>query len=119
MGKTLDLGQRIELHAMDKYCSNISLALYRRELDRRSQVRVHTYAAVAGVQERVEFLTEALIVLAGLERVPEQPGWLAFCCPSFHLRALKRTFLDPAARAIPPEAALPRVRRLRSWKSNR
>jgi hypothetical protein len=94
MGKTLDLGRRIELQPIDKHCHNISLGLYLRQVDGVSQVSVHTYASVPGADERLAFLTEALAVMAGLEPVLEQPGWSRFPCGTMHLRALRRGFLD-------------------------
>lgn len=94
MGKTLDLGRRIELQPIDKNCHDISLGLYLREVEREPRVSVHTYASVPGAQDRVAFLMQALVVMAGLEAAAEQPGWLRFPCGTMHLRALKRGFLD-------------------------
>ena len=94
MEKTLKLGRRIELFSMDRHCRSISLGLYCREIGSTPQVLVHTYSSVEGASERAQFITGALIVMAGLERVPDAPDWLRFPCKSFHQRALKRAFLD-------------------------
>ena len=94
MGRTLDLGRRIELFSMDRQCHDISLGLYCRDDAGTPQVLVHTYATAAGVDDRVKFVSRALRVMAGLEDVTGSPGWLQFPCRSLHQRALKRAFLD-------------------------
>ena len=70
------------------------MGLYCREVGPTPEVLVHTYSSVVGATERVQFMTGALIVMVGLEHVPDAPGWLRFPCKSFHERALKRAFLD-------------------------
>jgi len=102
MGKTLDLGRRIELHSMDPCCHGISLALYRIEVACAPRFLVHTYSSMDGARERVAFIREALLVTLGMEVAdapPDSPmmlthGWIQFPCRSDHLRALKRAFLD-------------------------
>ena len=79
---------------MDPQCGNISLGLYRRDDDATSQVLVHTYGNEEAAIERAGFISRAMIVMAGLEAVPNEPGWLRFPCGVFHQRALKRAFLD-------------------------
>ena len=94
MGKTLDLGRRLELHSLDPHCGNISLALYCRDIDGVPHVKVHTYSGDADAPQRVAFLTEALAVMAGLVAATDEPDWLRFACGTMHERALKRIFLD-------------------------
>ena len=94
IGKTLDLGRRIELMSMDRHCGDISMGLYRRDVGGVAGVLVHTYKSVAQAKQRVEFITRALIEIVGLERVADAPGWLRFPCRSFHERGLKRAFLE-------------------------
>lgn len=98
MGKTLELGRRIELQPMDKCCHDISLGLYRRVEDGVPQFLVHTYSADGSAPERVAFLTRALTVMLSMEEATkssEPEGvWLRFSCKSIHERALKRAFLD-------------------------
>ena len=102
MGKTLDLGRRIELHSMDPYCHGVSVALYRTEVAGAPRFLVHTYSCVDGVRERVAFIRQALLVALGMEvanapsdsPVMSAHGWIQFPCRSDHLRALKRAFLD-------------------------
>ena len=92
MGKTLDLGRRLELEPMDKHCQNISVALYERDVEGAACFRVHTYSAVDGAGQRVAFLTQALLVMLGLDKAGD--GYLRFSCGTVHERALKRAFLD-------------------------
>ena len=94
IGKTLDLGRRIELTSMDRHCHDMSEGLYSRVADGVTRVKIHTYSSAAGSAERVEFITKALKVMAGLEEAGDEAGWLRFGCGSFHERALKRAFLD-------------------------
>lgn len=79
---------------MDRHCHDISIGLYCRDVDGVSCVFIHTYSEAEGAAERVVYLTQALIVMAGLEEVPGTPGWLRFPCGAFHERGLKRAFLD-------------------------
>ena len=118
MGRTLDLGRRLELCSADPHCRDISLGLYQQPRpaesatlpDRQTapdgavaaspigvgpvQFLVHTYSAKVGAAERVAFLSQALVELVGLERVPETSAQLGFSCGCGHTRALKRAFLD-------------------------
>ena len=95
MGKTLDLGLRIEIHPMDKYCHDISLGLYRRVGEGGGpQFLVHSYSSKEGVSERVAYIRQALIQMLGMEPVENETGWLQFPCQQEHPRALKRAFLD-------------------------
>ena len=95
MGQKLDLGHRLELLPADTHCGNISLALYhKRNVAGVPHFLVHTYSSFAGAPERVAFIRQTLITIAGLEEDPESPGWLRFGCGTIHERALKRAFLD-------------------------
>ena len=94
MAKTLNLGERVELLPMDDHCHDISLGLYRQDVDGDAQFLVHTYSSVSGCEDRVAYITKALEVMLGLEAVPNAAGKLRFPCGSPHLRALKRSFLD-------------------------
>lgn len=93
-GKTLDLGRRIELHALDEHCAAISVALYRREQEAGPEYLVHSYSQKDGTVARLAFIGRGLEVLAGLQPVAERPGWLTFPCGGTHERALRRAFLD-------------------------
>ena len=92
MGKTLDLGRRIELLPSDKHCGDISLGLYRRDVEQVAHFLVHTYSAAQGADRRAAFIMEAMATVLGMEaaRGPgAQSGWLRFPCGASHQRALK------------------------------
>ena len=92
MGNTLDLGRRIEIHSLDTHCHDISLGLYRQDLE-CPQFLVHTYSQADGSSERVRFIRQSLITMIGLEPA-DRPQWLQFPCRQIHQRALRRAFLD-------------------------
>ncbi len=92
MGKTLELGRRIEVHSMDTHCQDISLGLYCQDVE-CPQFLVHTYSHAEGSSQRVGFIRQSLISMIGLEPA-DRPGWLQFPCRKIHQRALKRSFLD-------------------------
>jgi len=94
MGKTLDLGRRIELQSLDTHCGDISLGLYRRDEEGIPQFLVHSYSSVAGAREREEFLRQALLTMLGMEEVSGAARWIRFPCKTIHERALRRAFLD-------------------------
>ena len=91
MGKTRDLGLRIELASMDKHCCDISIGLYQQSDATGSRYLVHTYSKAPGSEERIAFIQSALETKVGLSA---ESGSLAFTCGTIHLRALKRAFLD-------------------------
>ena len=94
MGKTLDLGQRIELQSLDTHCGDISVGLYQRDGDAGPQFLVHSYSSVDGARERENFLRQALLTMLGMEEVAGADRWIQFPCKTTHARALKRAFLD-------------------------
>ena len=91
MGRTLDLGRRLELVSMDPLCHDIAIALYQQQPGGVSEYLIHSYSSHEGVRERLEFLTRALEVLAGLEA--GQAG-LRFPCGAPHQAAIRRGFLE-------------------------
>lgn len=95
MGKTQDLGRRIEIHSADKHCHDISVGLYQKELDAAPAFLVHTYSQLDVANDRIEFIRQSLITMLGLEpaKAPSFP-WLRFPCGYEHSRPLRRSFLD-------------------------
>jgi hypothetical protein len=107
MAQTLDIGIRIELVSMDRHFHDISLGLYRLDGNDGAEFLVHSYSGLAGVPERVAFVTEAMKTMGGL--VVAENGRLRFPCGSEHNRGVRRVFLDicklapdepPAAREL-------------------
>jgi hypothetical protein len=94
MGKTLDLGLRVELLSTDQHCRDVSLGLYRQVVDDAPRFTIHSYSRDSGVEERISYLNQVMKTMLGLEEVATAPGWLQFPCRGQHLRPLKRAFLD-------------------------
>jgi hypothetical protein len=94
MGKTLDLGLRVELLSTDPHCHDVSLGLYRQVVDDAPRFTIHSYSRDSGVEERIAYLNKVMETMLGLEEVATAPGWLQFSCRRQHLRPLKRAFLD-------------------------
>ena len=94
MGRTTDLGRRIELISMDPHFHNISIALYRQEVGGSPTFTVQSYSGKEGSQQRLQFVMRAMTLLAGLEFVPDQTDKLQFPCHAEHLLACRRAFLE-------------------------
>ena len=94
MGRTLDLGRRIEIHSMDKQCQDISVSLYRKDGSDGPRFLVHTYSGADAAAERIAFIRQTLVAMLGLGSCGADSQWLRFPCGGEHLRALKRAFLD-------------------------
>ena len=94
MGRTLELGRRIELKSMDPHCHDISLGLYRQETAQGAAYLVHTYSAHPEGSGRVAEITSGLVKGSGMVPLDEDPGLVAFPCGGRHEKALRRTFLE-------------------------
>ena len=91
MGRTLDIGRRIELVSMDPHFQNISIGLYEQR-HRKPAYLVHTYSGQPGARERIRFLVQTMTAFGGLES--DGNGLLRFPCGERHELAIKRVFLD-------------------------
>ena len=118
MGKTIDLGRRIELVPMDPHFQNISIALYRQEAGDGPVFLVHSYSNREGARQRVEFVARAMVLLGGLEPVPGETRKLRFPCRAEHIFACRRVFLE-ACKLDPSQPVEPRPLRILDRKSNR
>jgi hypothetical protein len=102
----LDLGRRIELVSMDRWLSDITIALYRTGEPPRAIV--HSYSTNPGTSKRLRWLVEAMATLGGLEADPEaRQVW--FACGAWHELALRRAFLE-ACKVDPILSLTPRPR---------
>ena len=90
MGKIVDIGRRIELLPMDTNFHEISIGLYCQDGDSPKFI-VHSYSQRPGVEERLTFIRDAMVVLAGMT----QDGvTLAFPCGYEHNASVRRAFLE-------------------------
>ena len=80
MGGTIDIGRRIELVPMDPHFHNITIGLYRQEESGGTTFQVHTYSGVEGAQQRVDFVTNAMSVLGGMQPAAADIRILRFPC---------------------------------------
>ena len=92
MGRTVDIGGRIELVSMDPNFHEITIGLYRQEHHGGPAYRVHTYSGRTGVDERIGFVADAMTVLGGMEQTPD--GLLRFPCVEAHELTCRRVFLE-------------------------
>ena len=92
MGRTVDIGTRIELVPMDPHFHEITIGLYRQEHNGTPVYRVHTYSGRAGADQRISFVSNAMAVLGGMRQTPD--GLLRFPCGDAHLLACRRVFLE-------------------------
>ena len=91
MGRTLDIGRRIELVSMDPHCQDISIGLYEQRQGKPTYL-VHTYSGKPEAGERIDFLVRTMKTFGGLES--DGNGLLCFPCGERHELAIKRVFLD-------------------------
>ncbi|MCE2438339.1 MAG: hypothetical protein J4F39_02820 [Candidatus Latescibacteria bacterium] len=92
MGRIVDIGSRIELVSMDPHFHEITIGLYRQEHDGAPVYRVHTYSGRAGADQRIAFVSNAMVALGGMAQTPD--GLLRFLCGEAHELACRRVFLE-------------------------
>lgn len=92
MGRTVDIGTRIELVPMDPHFHEITIGLYRQMHDGAPVYRVHTYSGRAGADQRIAFVSNAMVALGGMMQTPD--GLLRFPCGEAHELACRRVFLE-------------------------
>ena len=100
----IDLDRRVELVPTDRFCGDITVALYL-AFDGLAAT-VHSYSRRAGVAERLAWIADAMEVLAGMRAAGTDGRSVAFACGSWHELAARRAFLeacklDPATDPAP------------------
>ena len=94
MGLTINLGRRIELVSMDPHFYNVSISLYRRNSCPGLELLVHSYSHKLGINERLEFIAQAMVIIGGMEKVPGEFQSLRFPKNIDLEFAAKRVFLE-------------------------
>jgi len=107
LGKTREIGRRIELVPMDPHFHDITIALYQEPTDTELVFRVHTYSSISGAQERIGFVAHAMSILSGMQAVGDDASLLRFGCGNQHIFAARRTFLE-ACKLSPSAPLAPR-----------
>ena len=115
MGKTYNLGTRVELISMDAHFHDITLALYRQDDSGRPEYLVHSYSGLPGTAERLETLRTSMAVLGALVKDGER---LHFACGSPHQAAARRTFIE-ITKLAPGSANAPKPLSVLDKKSGR
>lgn len=92
MTSIVDIGRRIELVPIDPHFKDITIALYRQEIDTRAVFRVHTYSRIKGATKRIEEIIGSMQILGGLQKTSD--GLLYFPCGEKHEAACRRVFLE-------------------------
>lgn len=92
MGRTANIGTRIELVPMDPHFHEITIGLYLQEHNGIPVYLVHTYSGKAGAGQRIAFVSNAMVVLGGMRQTPD--GLLRFPCGDVHQLACRRIFLE-------------------------
>ena len=98
MRRIVDIGRRIELVPIDPHFHDITIGLYRQQSvnaifgKETPFYLVHTYSRIAGADERIEYVKQAMQTLGGMQQTPE--GLLYFPCGGAHQAACRRVFLE-------------------------
>lgn len=115
MGKTTDIGVRVELVSLDPYFENISIGLYRQDRTDGVDYLVKTYSARPGAAERISVIRKTMSTLGDLET--NRDGLLCFSCGEPHEKAMRRIFID-ACKLAPGNAAYVRSLTIYDKKSD-
>lgn len=87
-----DLDHRIELVSMDRFCEDVTVALYL--VGDGAAATVHSYSSRAAVSARLDWLADAMQVLGGMRSAGDDGRTVAFTCRSWHELAARRVFLE-------------------------
>ena len=105
MASIVNIGRRIELVPIDPHFKDITIALYRQELDARTVFRVHTYSRLEGAPNRIQEVVHAMQTLGGMLVTSDE--LLYFPCGERHEAACRRVFLE-ACKLTPDTLVEPR-----------
>jgi hypothetical protein len=111
---TTEIGRRIELVSMDPHFHDISIGLYRQERETGPEYLVHTYSQKPGASQRIEFVTQAMAKLGGMQQLGPR---LRFTCGDPHQLTVRRIFIE-ACKLKPDAEVAPRPLCILDKKSN-
>ncbi|MFN8005739.1 MAG: hypothetical protein U0V70_01660 [Terriglobia bacterium] len=115
---TPPIGKRVELISMDPHCVDITIGLYLQDHGRGPEYLVHTYSQRTEAKARLDFISQGMVVLGGMEFLQGGNRRLRFSCGGEHLKACRRLFLEVCK--FPNGAALtPKDLQIFDKKSNR
>jgi len=87
-----DLARRIELVSMDRFCDDITLALYL--IGDGTVATVHSYSDRPSAPARLAWLAEAMVTLGGMRPKGTDGRTVEFACGGWHELAARRAFLE-------------------------
>lgn len=105
MASIVNIGRRIELVPIDTHFHDITIALYREELDACTVFRIHTYSHKDGASDRIQQIANYMSILGGMSEL--RIGHLMFPCGERHEAACRRVFLE-ACKITPNTPVEPR-----------
>lgn len=114
MSSVVNIGRRIELVPIDTHFQDITIALYKQELDACTVFRVHTYSHKDGASERIQQVANYMCILGGMSEYSK--GHLMFPCGEAHEAACRRVFLE-ACKNTPNTPIEPRPLQILDRKS--
>ncbi len=114
MASIVNIGRRIELVPIDPHFMDITIGLYRQQLDDWAVFRVHTYSRIEGAATRIQDVVQSMKILGGMEETSD--GLLYFPCGERHEAACRRVFLE-ACKLEPNKQVKPRPLNILDKKS--
>ena len=92
MASIVNIGRRVELVPIDPHFKDITIALYRQQVNARAVYRVHTYSQLEGSSNRIQEVMKSMCILGGMQETSD--GLLYFACGERHEAACRRVFLE-------------------------
>lgn len=92
MPSIVNIGRRVELVPIDTHFKDITIGLYRQQVNDTAVYRVHTYSRLDGAPKRIQEVMKSMCILGGMQETSN--GLLCFPCGEKHEAACRRVFLE-------------------------
>lgn len=92
MASIVNIGRRVELVPIDTHFKDITIALYRQQVNDRAVYQVHTYSRLDGAMNRIQEIVKSMCILGGMQETSD--GLIYFPCGERHEAACRRVFLE-------------------------
>ena len=97
MPSIVNIGRRVELVPIDTHFKDITIGLYRQQVNDTAVYRVHTYSRLDGAAKRIQEVMQSMCILGGMQETSD--GLLCFPCGEKHEAACRRVFLEACKHA--------------------
>lgn len=97
MTSIVNIGRRVELVPIDTHFKDITIGLYRQQVNDTAVYRVHTYSRLDGAAKRIQEVMKSMCILGGMQETSD--GLLCFPCGEKHEAACRRVFLEACKHA--------------------